>query len=251
MTETGTARQNPPCRCCRSVSSACRTAAAKSRHFEQRTGKDSVRARRMAGRCGAPGRAPIYPKYGSQPETADAPSPSRPMSDCLARLAGRDQVPEGSGSDRRQDGGNLGARVGQVARFAQPRRQIGAKASPRHRSIVSQGGNESRPMRSSGTAALPCAASHTALIPVALQRGAYLAQGAVIGGLSHAKTGRDARRCRPGGDDAHHPRYRDGFSAQPHGVGQGGRKWPTADRPISGALAILVAVPWAGGPGIP
>jgi hypothetical protein len=150
MTETGTARQNPPCRCCRSVSSACRTAAAKSRHFEQRTGKDSVRARRMAGRCGAPGRAPIYPKYGSQPETADAPSPSRPMSDCLARLAGRDQVPEGSGSDRRQDGGNLGARVGQVARFAQPRRQIGAKASPRHRSIVSQGGNESRPMRSSG-----------------------------------------------------------------------------------------------------
>ena len=96
----------------------------------------------MAGRCGAPGRAPIYPKYGSQPETADAPSPSWPMSDRVARLAGRDQVPEGSGSDRRQDGGNLGARVGQVARFARPRRQIGTKASPRHRSIVSQGGNE-------------------------------------------------------------------------------------------------------------
>jgi len=117
------------------------------RHFERRTGKDPVGARRMAGRCGALGRAPIYPKYGSQPETADAPSPSRPMSDRLARLAGRDQVPKGSGSDRRQDGGNLGASVGQVARFAQPRRQIGTKASPRHRSIVSQGGHESRPMR--------------------------------------------------------------------------------------------------------
>jgi len=42
-----------------------------------------------------------------------------------------------------------------------------------------------------------------------------------MGGLSHAKAGRDAHRCHPSGDDARHRRYRDGVSAQPHGVGQG------------------------------
>ena len=108
-----------------------RAAAAKRPSFRttnwQRFGQGSADGR-VARRTGTP---PIYPKYSSQPETADAPSPSRPMLDRVARLAGHDQVPEGSGSDRRQDGGNLGARVGQVARFAQPRRQIGAKASPR------------------------------------------------------------------------------------------------------------------------
>jgi len=41
------------------------------------------------------------------------------------------------------------------------------------------------------------------------------------GGLSHAKAGRDVRRCHPGGDSARHRRYRDGSSAQQHGVGQG------------------------------
>ena len=41
------------------------------------------------------------------------------------------------------------------------------------------------------------------------------------GGLSHAEAGRDARRCHPGGDGARRRRYRDGFSAQPHGIGQG------------------------------
>ena len=69
------------------------------------------------------------------------------------------------------------------------------------------------------------------------------------GGLSYAKAGRDVRRCHPGGGDACHRRYRDGFSAQQHRVG--GRKWPNAVRPIcrrtsdpasSGTLGKLVAV---------
>jgi len=78
------------------------------------------------------------------------------------------------------------------------------------------------------------AASHTALMQVASQRGAYLvAKAPAIGeDRSHAKAGRDARRCRPGGDDARRRRYRDGLSAQPYGLGQGGRKWPSTARAI-------------------
>jgi len=72
---------------------------------------------------------------------------------------------------------------------------------------------------------------------VALQRGAYLAQGVSHrGGLSHEA--RDIRSCHPGGDDACHHRYRDGFSAQPHRVGQGlqwGAIWTKCSRRLGGA----------------
>jgi hypothetical protein len=106
---------------------------------------NEARLRSLIATGGEKGRASLYPKYGSHPETADAPLPNRPMSDHSARLTGRDQVPEGSGSDRRQDSSNLGAGVGPVARFAQPSRQTGAQALPRHRSAVSAGGASSGP----------------------------------------------------------------------------------------------------------
>ncbi len=53
------------------------------------------------------------------------------------------------------------------------------------------------------------------------------------GGLSHAKSGRNARRCHSGGDGARHRRYRDRVSAQPHGVGQGAANGRTRWRPCA------------------
>jgi len=83
-------------------------------------------------------------------------------------------------------------------------------------------------------AGLGQATRHMALMQVALQQGAYLAQGTQpSGGLSHAEAGRDARRCHPGGDGARGRRYRDGLSAEPHGVGQGAENGRARWRPCA------------------
>ena len=83
-------------------------------------------------------------------------------------------------------------------------------------------------------AGLGQATRHMALMQVALQQGAYLAQGTQpSGGLSHAEAGRDARRCHPGGDGARGRRYRDGLSAEPHGVVLGAENGRTRWRPCA------------------